>query len=92
MSMNLIHSLYLAGYISQLQPILATGTKPNNWSNPGNPFTDELQRHYDTGVAQTFQFLKTAEYTKVLESTSPMDQSGATKDKTLKKSRKGQKK
>ena len=58
----------------------------------GNPFNDELQRHYDTGTAQTFQFLKSAEYTKILESTPPVTQANATKDKTLKKSRKGQKK
>ena len=58
----------------------------------GNPFQEELQRHIETGVAQTFQFLKSAEYAKILENTSPVDQSNATKDKTLKKSRKGQKK
>ena len=58
----------------------------------GNPFDEELQRHYDTGTAQTFQFIKSAEYAKILENATPVEQSSATKDKTLKKSRKGQKK
>ena len=58
----------------------------------GNPFQEELQRHIETGVAQTFQFLKSAEYAKIIENTNPVDQSNATKDKTLKKSRKGAKK
>lgn len=62
------------------------------YKSSGNPFQTELQKYYDQGIAQTFQFLKSPEYAKILEDTSPVDQSNATKDKTLKKSRKGQKK
>jgi len=55
-----------------------------------NPFDEELLRHVEAGTAQTFQFLKSPEYAKCLEA-QPLDAGAAQKDKTLKKSRKGQK-
>ena len=91
------HTVVLLFGISTVKSIVSIVSKDISFTSQtriisGNPFQEELQRHIETGVAQTFQFLKSAEYAKILENTNPVDQSNATKDKTLKKSRKGQKK
>eukprot|EP00116_Pleurobrachia_bachei_P007248 sb/3467510/ len=69
-------------------------TNPKNvFRAEGNPFNEELQKQIDTGKLENlWKFLASPEYEKVLASVAPLDANAAQKDKTLKKSRKGQKK